>query len=671
MHKVVFLLAYLSHVLHGRRVISPSAGTGMAKARKLSPGSQIRSDPRPHKHSTILSTKQAKSTSADNGMAATPSEEQLPVRLDFRNLTFIVGKKLILDRCAGTAMPGRMLAIMGPSGSGKTTLLNALAGQLKGGSSASLTGQLLVDGELCGGAGQVPGLRTAYVRQEDIFYTQMTVRETLFFAARLRLPSSMPLARKSHRVDEIIKTLGLENAANTIVGDAKRRGISGGERKRLAIGCELLSDPHLLFLDEPTSGLDAFAAQQVVNLLKRLTDSGTTVVMSIHQPRGSIFSLFDDLLLLAEGRVLYAGQASAAASYFASLGYRCPTGINAGEFVVDLVSRGYDPQHSDERLDKFAASTLRSQQKLPPLSSGTRVVARTARGARRFASSAFTQFRLLLKRAWREVVRSRLALMIKVVQQLMIAVIYGGIYSLGNTQSSIQDRFGLLSLLAIGAGNMAIASTIRAFPKEKLIVNSERSKGMYSVAPYFISKVLAEAPISAAVSALGGVALYPLVGLNPAPGKFLKFLSILVLEGLASGALGLLIGAVAPNTDAALALFPPLLVLMIVFNGFNIAEENAPKALRWIPKVSFIRWCSEGLAVNEFTGLTFSCAGRRGPCCETGEQALERLSFQGSTVNGASLAQAKLIGAFYLATFYVLQRNTQKFLSVQLPATIA
>jgi len=265
------------------------------------------------------------------------------------------------------------------------------------------------------------------------------------------------------------------------------------------------------------------------------------------------------------------------------------------------------------------------------------------------------------------VARSKAALTIKVVQQAMIAIIYGGIYSLGRSQSSIQDRFGLISLVAIGAGNLAIASTIRAFPKEKLIVNAERAKGMYSVIPYFASKVVAEAPVSAAVSALGGALLYPLVGLNPAPGKFANYLLTICLEGLASGALGLLIGAVAPTTDTALALFPPFLVLMIVFNGFNIAEENAPKALRWLPKVSFIRWCSEGLAVNEFSGLTFDCKGARGPCCETGEQALARVSFERSTVRGAALAQSKLIGALYLATLYVLERSTPKFLSITPP----
>ena len=309
----------------------------------------------------------------------------------------------------------------------------------------------------------------------------------------------------------------------------------------------------------------------------------------------------------------------------------------------------------------------------------------------------------------------------------MISLIYGGIYSLGNTQSSIQDRFGLLSLVAIGAGNLAIASTIRTFPKEKTIVQADRAKQLYGVGPYFLSKVVAEAPLSALLSAMGGVLLYPLVGLQwvaaartadcghtrtaghcrtlqdtaghghcrartlqalgswvppsteasrwPShggrrkPDKFFAFLLTLVLEGFASGGLGLFLGAVAPSTDAALAMFPPLLVLMIIFNGFNISPEATPRLLRFIPKVSFIRWCSEGLAVNEFSGLRFSCDGVRGPCAETGEQALERVSMR-STVRKANMAQGGIIAGCYVGTYHALRRNRPRFLSIVSPKAV-
>ena len=292
-----------------------------------------------------------------------------------------------------------MLAIMGPSGSGKTTMLNALAGNVKDKGKAKLVGTLLCNGVQCGGAAQVEGLRLAYVQQEDIFYTQMTVRETLMFAAKLRLPASVPLAEKEGRVEELLDKLSLRKAADTIVGDVRRRGISGGERKRLAIGCELLSDPQLLFLDEPTSGLDSFQAQQVVSVLKRLVEDGTTVITSIHQPRGSIYNLFDDLLLLSEGRTVYHGPAASAARHFAGIGFPCPSNINAGEHVVDIVSKQYgseaDVRSFDERLLKFEAAASQGRDTASRASS-PRDKAMAAPPRRRGAGLA-SQFGLLFR----------------------------------------------------------------------------------------------------------------------------------------------------------------------------------------------------------------------------------------------------------------------------------
>jgi len=610
------------------------------------------------------------------------------VTLEWADLNCTFGSRQILHGVSGAASSGRLLAIMGPSGSGKTTLLNSLAGQVKYRKKASLSGTLLVDAVQVGSAAVAPGVRQAYVRQEDIFYTQMTVRETLMFAARLRLPSSVPLEEKREVVDSLLKKLSLVKAADTVVGDAKRRGISGGERKRLSIGCELIGSPNLLFLDEPTSGLDAFQAHQVVSLLKQLALEGTAVVAVIHQPRGTSFKMFDDLLLLSEGQLMYTGEAARAAAHFGRLGHRCPTGISEAEHVVDLVSADYSS--SDALADSLAriagfataaaqsaaAASVATNAASTPAAAGTpgfktKVPAaahpKRAVGPRR--ANVLTQFALLFGRAWREVARSKATLIIKAAQQVMISLIYGGIYSLGNTQSSIQDRFGLLSLVAIGAGNLALASTIRTFPKEKTIVQADRAKQLYGVGPYFLSKVVAEAPLSALLSAMGGVLLYPLVGLQRKPDKFFAFLLTLVLEGFASGGLGLFLGAVAPSTDAALAMFPPLLVLMIIFNGFNISPEATPRLLRFIPKVSFIRWCSEGLAVNEFSGLRFSCDGVRGPCAETGEQALERVSMR-STVRKANLAQGGIIAGCYAGTYHALRRNRPRFLSIVSPKAV-
>ena len=137
-------------------------------------------------------------------------------------------------------------------------------------------------------------------------------------------------------------------------------------------------------------------------------------------------------------------------------------------------------------------------------------------------------------------------------------------------------------------------------------MTSERSKRIYGVAPYFFSKLVAEVPLAVGLSGLFGGLLYPMVGFQRKARKFLNFLAISTLQSFTATALGMLVGAAAPSSDAALAMFPPLVVLMVIFNGFNISDKSTPRLLKWVPKVSLIRWGFEGLAINEFRGLSFA-----------------------------------------------------------------
>ena len=179
------------------------------------------------------------------------------------------------------------------------------------------------------------------VKKDDVLFNMQTVHETLTIAARFRLPSDMATENKQERVKAIIDELGLYKARDTRIGDAQVRGVSGGERKRCNIGVEMIQDPSLLFLDEPTSGLDSFQALNVVETLKALCEAGCTIVMSIHQPRSSIFALFDQLILLSEGHVVYDGKAGQdAVNYFSRLGCQCPSYFNPGASCVWRVTRG-------------------------------------------------------------------------------------------------------------------------------------------------------------------------------------------------------------------------------------------------------------------------------------------------------------------------------------------
>jgi len=185
-----------------------------------------------------------------------------------------------------------------------------------------------------------------YVPQEDILYGSQTVFESLMFYAHLKLPH-LTQAEKDKKVNTLIEELGLTKVSDSYIGfvgaDAAtsglQRGISGGERKRTSIGCQLIADPALLFLDEPTTGLDSFAAEAIIRVLARQLQFGRTVIFTIHQPSTDILRLFDELLIIAYGRTVYFGPQTNALKYFASVGYPCPADENPGDHFVEIIHR--------------------------------------------------------------------------------------------------------------------------------------------------------------------------------------------------------------------------------------------------------------------------------------------------------------------------------------------
>ena len=169
--------------------------------------------------------------------------------------------------------------------------------------------------------------------------------ETLLFAAKLRLPESVPSEIKAQRAQTVLEQLGLEHVANTRVGSTEHRGISGGEMRRVSIGIELVAAPDVLVLDEPTSGLDSVSAARLIKLLKALSqgDNKTTIIASIHQPSSALYQSFDLVVLLAQGRQLYFGPGgNKAAEYFAAHGRLCPTGYNIADHLLEIASAPLD-----------------------------------------------------------------------------------------------------------------------------------------------------------------------------------------------------------------------------------------------------------------------------------------------------------------------------------------
>ncbi|PHT77422.1 ABC transporter G family member 26 [Capsicum annuum] len=239
--------------------------------------------------------------------------------------------KHILKGITGSINPGEILALMGPSGSGKTTLLKILGGRLHENVKGTVTYNDIPYN---------PALkrRVGFVTQDDVLFPQLTVEETLVFAALLRLPSKMSRRQKYERAEVIIKELGLERCRHTRIGGGLVKGVSGGERKRASIGHEILVDPSLLLLDEPTSGLDSTSANRLLQVLQGLAKMGKTIITTIHQPSSRIFHMFEKILLIAEGYPVYYGKARESMEYFSSLGFIPEIAMNPAEFLLDLAT---------------------------------------------------------------------------------------------------------------------------------------------------------------------------------------------------------------------------------------------------------------------------------------------------------------------------------------------
>eukprot|EP00918_Siedleckia_nematoides_P082267 GHVU01180318.1.p2 GENE.GHVU01180318.1~~GHVU01180318.1.p2 ORF type:complete len:250 (+),score=38.00 GHVU01180318.1:150-899(+) len=211
------------------------------------------------------------------------------------------GKKTVTQILRGVDFfvnPGHLCAIFGASGSGKSTLLNALAGRLQK-ANGKLGGEMLFNG-----TNQTGAIRrfSSYVMQHDLIMSSLTVEEVLNFCAQLRLKKATKEVRHE-RIEQVIRALSLNRCRKTHVGGEGRKGLSGGEMKRLAVAAELLDDSPVLFLDEPTTGLDSAIAAQVLKCLLRMAAQGKTIICTLHQPRSSIFSMFDHILLLNAGEV--------------------------------------------------------------------------------------------------------------------------------------------------------------------------------------------------------------------------------------------------------------------------------------------------------------------------------------------------------------------------------
>jgi len=410
----------------------------------------------------------------------------------------------------------------------------------------------------------------------------LTVHETLLLSAHFFLPDDVSLEQKERLIDSVIGELGLGKTRNTIIGDEKTRGVSGGERKRAAIAVQLIADPAVLFLDEPTSGLDSFQALAVMESMKNMADHGRLVISVIHQPRSSIFDMFDKLCLLSEGHAIYLGPAKEASMYFHSLGHHMHSFYNPADFFLDLLSPDTRTKENEEASHSRIA-TLSSQwiticadpeqpwyqhNKLLTASHTSNTQDSLIPMKRAMTYERFIRnFKLLFWRAFMEIIRDHTTIMIKLFVTVFFGCIIGAMYSQPtNEQAKIYKQAGLLFVISVNQAFNACIGVLTTFPKEKIVVNRERSSDAYDTYSYFVAKFIAELPVNVTPGFVFGIIIYWIVGLKA--NAFGYFLLILMMQVLTAISLGLAVSAISPNAGFATALGTPLVVIALIFGGF-------------------------------------------------------------------------------------------------------
>ncbi|XP_077248707.1 ATP-binding cassette family G25 [Tasmannia lanceolata] len=505
-------------------------------------------------------------------------------------------ERTILDKITGMVSPGNLLAILGPSGSGKSTLLNILAGRLTG----NYTGTVSVNGRPLS---KSTSRNIGFVTQDDTLYPHLTVKETLVFCSLLRLPKTLSKNEKIRMAESVITELGLGKCENTIVGNSFIRGVSGGERKRVSIGHEMLMNPSLILLDEPTSGLDSTAAHRMVMTLKGMAQKGKTLVTSMHQPSSQVYQMFDSVLLLSEGNCLYFGQGSKAIEYFSSVGFSPSFPMNPADFMLDLANGVAQVDYQgDAEKSNVRQSLLSSYNNvLGPMvkvwiDGDITAKDRAPSGSLRSSEeekrtnnsiSWFNQFTILLQRGIKER-RHESFNSLRVVQVLAAAILSGSMWWHSDIHN-VHDRLGLLFFISIFWGVFPAFNSVFTFPQERAIFIKERSSGMYTLSSYFTAQMAGDLPMELILPTVFITICYWMAGLRPDAAAFLQTLGVLLGYVLVAQGLGLALGAAIMDAKQASTVVTVTMLAFLLTGGFYVQKVHA--FLAWLKYGSFTFYC--------------------------------------------------------------------------------
>lgn len=501
--------------------------------------------------------------------------------ISYSDINYRVKDKEILHNVSGRIQPGEFVAIMGPSGSGKTSLLNILSGRVKEG----VSGTIKINGK------RPRKKEIGFVEQQDVLFPNLTVRQTLDFTVAIRHPN-MPKEEQEDHVRDLTSILGLEGVLDTKVGDSESRGISGGEKKRVNICNQLLSFPSVLFLDEPTSGLDTATAIHLLKMLKKLSETGVTVLFSIHQPPSQTYKLFDKLFFLLDGNIVFSGPPRNLSKHLRRLGVKKDKDLNAADHVMMQVWE--DPSTKKKYIGQWDTKDLEEASN-EDLSSKTTINPKKINPEK----NAMNEIYLLTKRSFFQNLwvfldpAENVAMLIRTF--FMSSIWFGALM----TFSRIEEAAAIVYMsLIVATLFMPAYSGLSTYTGEYPIIKREMYTGTYSLFSYYIAKTLSEIPCLILRPTIFIVPFYLMVGLNRSAEGFFFCYLILLLNTFVFNAVGLIVSVVCKSTNQAGHVLEGVLMIMSFVAGFW--ARYIPVWISWIQYISPMAYSYQSLLLNEF-----------------------------------------------------------------------
>lgn len=524
----------------------------------------------------------------------------VPVSLHWKDVSVSTVKEQreLLRNVSGVARPGELLALMGASGAGKTTLLNMLmCRNLKG---LNTEGTITVNGhQMHDKISSISG----FAQQEELFVGTLTVKEYLMIQAKLRIDGSSQL--REDRVTDVLHQLKLWKCRDSRIGViGEKKGISGGEARRLTFACEMLSNPSLLFADEPTTGLDSFMAESVIQILRGIAKTGRTIICTIHQPSSQLYQMFHRVIYLANGRTAFQGTPQESISFFEQCGHRVPDEYNPSEWIIyKLAVQPGQEKESNARIQEVVEHYEGSEHQRKVMEQLEDVREKTQPPVMHKANVC-TQILALSKRCGLDVWRAPQLTMAKIIQKILFGLFIGLLYWRSEyNDHGIHNINGALFFI-VGEYIYSTSYAIMMFLNNEFpLVAREYHDGLYNLWTYYIARSVSLMPLFSTDGLIFLFICYWMIGLNTSVSQILIATLISLLASQASSAFGVAMSCIFPTAQMTSVMASPLLVLFRLFGGFYGNTETFPAAIRWLQYTSMYRFAFEGLVVNQWSEI--------------------------------------------------------------------